>query len=328
MNLSAPTHPDGHARAGVVLSGVMALLVGGLSSLQSRANGELAHVLGVPILASVWSFATGAVLIAVLTTLPSTRRGLRRIAEALRAGRLRWWELAGGVCGATFVAVQTVAVPALGVAMFTVGIVGGQTANALLVDRLGLGPAGRTPVTPLRAIAALLTFAGVALAASSQAEGGASGGGLTVPLVLAVLAGAGVAVQSAFNGKVNQASGTPVASAGINFSTGLIALTALAAIQLSTGAAHLPGPASPPWWSLLGGVIGVAYVCVTVVLVARLGVLVMTLLVLTGQLLSAVALDVLSPTAGAHVDARLIAGVVVALVAAGTATVSARPTRT
>lgn len=308
-----------------MISAVVALLTGGLSSLQSRSNGELAQVLGAAAWASVWSFVSGLALLTALLALPSTRRGLGRIKDAVAAGELRWWELLGGVFGAIFVAVQTIAVPALGVAMFTVGIVGGQTANALLVDKFGLGPAGRTPITPVRAGAALLTFVGVVLAASSR---GGSGQLALVPLLLAVAAGAGVAVQSAVNGRTNQVSGTPLASSWVNFAFGLTFLLALAVGELATGQIHPPRTLAAPWWSLLGGLIGVIYVCVSVVVVARLGVLVMTLLVLTGQLVSAVMMDAVFPTPGSHVDAPLVAGVVVALVAAGAASLSARPRRT
>ena len=50
---------------------------------------------------------------------------------------------AGGLGGAMYVASQSITVATLGVALFTVCIVAGQTGNSLLVDRLGLGPRRR-----------------------------------------------------------------------------------------------------------------------------------------------------------------------------------------
>ena len=64
----------------------------------------------------------------------------------VRVGRLRWCQLRGGFGGAIFVASQSVTVSTLGVAMFTVCIVAGQTGISLLVDRLG-SPRAEAPFT-------------------------------------------------------------------------------------------------------------------------------------------------------------------------------------
>lgn len=287
-------------------------------------NGTLSNALGAPVEAAVWSFGSGWLLLALgLLVLPRARAGLRGVAAAVRSGHLQWWELLGGLLGGFFVAVQTFVVPLAGVAMFTIAQVGGQTSNALLVDRLGLGHAGRRPVTSGRVVAALATFVGVAIASSSR--GGASGSAPVLAIVLAVLAGAGMAVQQAINGKVNTHSVDPWATTFVNFSWGTAALLCWGGIQLATGRAHLPTAqalASVPWWSLLGGVIGCAYIAAMAVVVRRLGVLLMALLTLTGQLVGAVVLDLAAP--GGGVTARLLLGVAITLVAAAGAGIASQ----
>src|SRR5690606_10049636 len=137
--------------------------------VQSRINGELATRLGNSAEAAVVSFGGGLLaLCLLLAVVPSMRVGLRRIPAAVRAGRLRRWELLGGVGGGAFVAVQTFAVPVIGVALFTVSGVAGQTAASLYVDRAGLGPAGRQRVTTTRVVAAVLAVVAVMVSVSDK----------------------------------------------------------------------------------------------------------------------------------------------------------------
>ncbi len=59
----------------------------------------------------------------------------------------------------------------LGVALFTVATVTGQTLSGLLVDRMGIGPAGKRSITGIRVIGSILTVAAVAWAVSPRFSG-------------------------------------------------------------------------------------------------------------------------------------------------------------
>ena len=82
--------------------------------------------------------------------------------------------LAGGI-GAFFVFAQSFTVGLLGIALFTVATVTGQTLSGLLVDRLGIGPAGKKSVTGIRVIGCILTIAAVSWAVSPRFAGAAAG---------------------------------------------------------------------------------------------------------------------------------------------------------
>lgn len=320
MTHRTPAHTG--ARSGTLVAAVAALACGAGAAVQARVNGRLSVALGAPVGASLWSFGSGWLLLVLgLALLPSARRGLRRVANAVRERRLQWWEVLGGVLGAFFVAVQSLVVPRLGVALFTIALVAGQTGNALLVDRAGLGPSGRTPPSGGRVVAALATLVGVAVA--STAHGGAGGHGLPlVSVVLTVAAGAGMTVQQAINGRVNASAGDPLATSFVNFSWGLVALAIWAALELALGRLHWASAPHLAWWTLTGGAIGVCYIAALAVLVRVLGVLVTALTTLTGQLLTAVLLDVL--TGAAPVNAQLLLGVAITLLAAGGAALASR----
>ena len=103
--------------------------------------------------AAVVSFSTGLVLMtAISLVLPRGRAGLARILPALRERQFPPYYVLAGCIGAFFVFAQSFTVALLGVALFTVAAVTGQTVSGLLVDRLGIGPAGKKPVTGIRVL--------------------------------------------------------------------------------------------------------------------------------------------------------------------------------
>ena len=124
-------------------------------------NGELATRLGHGLDAAVWSSVPGlAALTLVLAFSPRMRQGFGSLRKGLRGHEIRWWQCIGGVIGGLFVFTQAYAVPIAGVALFTIAVVGAQTLTAVGVDKLGIGPAGRVPVTVARVAAALLAIVG------------------------------------------------------------------------------------------------------------------------------------------------------------------------
>jgi bacterial/archaeal transporter family-2 protein len=300
------------AAAGALLS---AFVVGGLVAVQSHLNGELAGRLGGGLIgaagAAVASFGGGLVILcAVCALTPRARHGVRRITAAIRGRRLRPWHLLGGAGGALLVSSQGLTVGTIGVALFTVAVVAGQISSAMLVDKVGAGPAGRHPVTLARAVGAGLAVLAVALTVSERLGGAAA---LTpAALLLAalpLLAGGGTAWQQAANGQVSVVGG-PFPAALVNFCVGATLLTVFAAVALALDGA----PAAPPstWWLYVGGPIGVVFISSAAVLVRVLGVLVFGLCAISGQVVTALLVDL---TLGdVHVGPRTVAGVVLTLV--------------
>src|SRR2546430_2765962 len=110
------------------IAGATLSALGGIClAVQGRLNGQLGVQLHDGLLAGVISTVIGlTLLLASAAVLPSVRRGFGRLVPALRAGRLRWWECLGGVCGGFVVGAQGLTIPSLGVAVFTVAVVGGN----------------------------------------------------------------------------------------------------------------------------------------------------------------------------------------------------------
>ena len=301
-------------RGGALVAAGTALGVGALTAVQSRVNGELASVTQSGLQAAIVSFGTGWILLTVLLVAsPGVRRGLGSVRASLRTGSLRWWQVIGGLLGGFFVAVQSATVPLIGVAVFTVAVVAGQVSNSIVVDRLGLGPAGRQAITPARVVSALLAIAAVVVAVSDRLGVGAAGS--TLAVVAALIAGLVIAVQQAINGRVGAAAGNAWTAAWVNFTLGTVMLGAVLGLAWAFTEFDPGSLPAGPWWLYIGGTIGVLFIAAAAWVVQRLGVLLFALLTITGQLTGAVLLDWLAPADGVTFHVTLIIGVLLAGVA-------------
>jgi transporter family-2 protein len=303
-----------------LLAGLPLAVGAGLAiPVQGRINGALGARLNDGIAASVVSFSTGLVLMILISlALPRGRAGLARILPAVRSRAFpRIYVLAGGI-GALFVFAQSFTVGLLGVALFTVATVTGQTLSGLLVDRLGIGPAGKKSVTAIRVIGCVLTIAAVAWAVSPRfaAPGGGSAGGpetLLVPLLLPVLAGFLMSFQQAMNGTATVHYGTPLAATLVNFVAGTAVLWLAWGVKVTVAG---PGNALPAdWWYYLGGPMGCVFIGLGALLVRSLGVLVTGLGMIAGQLLGSLGLDLLVPAPGTVVAPATVLGTLLTLAA-------------
>lgn len=286
----------------------LAVTIGVMTALQARVNGQLGIRLDDGFVAAVVSFGSGLLILVVLSAvLPAGRAGFARLVTGVRTGGIPWWMLAGGAAGALTVATQGLAVGLIGVALYTVGVVAGQTVNGLLLDRIGFGPAGVVAVTVPRLLGGALALAavGLALVGDSIAE---------VPvwmLVLPFLAGIAIAWQQATNGRLRQRVGTPLTATFVNFLGGTALLAIAAAVHVSV--VGPPRALPPEWWLYLGGPLGVVYIFLSAAIVRDTGVLLLGLGAVVGQLLSSVALDALWPAPASPGIAQEIAMVGVAL---------------
>lgn len=279
------------ARTSLAPALVGAVSVGVLTAVQARINGQLGVRLDHAMVAAVISFGSGLLLIALVSVLtPGGRRGAVLLSRGIRQRSIPWWMLVGGAAGALTVGTQAVAVGIVGVSLFTVGIVAGQTVGGLILDRVGYGPGGIVAVTVPRLVGGALALAAVGVVLIS-------GDGLAgVPVwmvVLPVIVGAGLAWQQATNGRLRARVGTPVTATLVNFTLGTAILAVLAVVVTIVDGPPAPLPSEP--WLYLGGALGVAYIMLSAALVARTGVLLFGLAAVSGQLLASLALDVLWP---------------------------------
>ncbi|MER7173584.1 DMT family transporter [Streptomyces mesophilus] len=290
---------------------LLATFSGTLIALQSRINGELAAGLGKDgFAAAVISFGSGFVVLALgLLLFAEPRRGVRRVLTAVREQRLKWWQVVGGFGGATFVLAQGLTVTALGVALFTVAVVAGQVGGGLVFDRIGLGPAGPQRPTRRRVVGAVLVLVAVGISMADKVGGGFPYAMLALPLV----AGVCVSWQQAVNGHVKNTARSAYTGTFFNFATGAAAL--LAAFLVHAAFAGLPAGLPTRPYLYVGGLVGIVFITIAVAAVQKLGVLVLGLCTITGQLIGSLALDGLLPHGDTEITPATVAGAALALVA-------------
>ena len=285
----------------------LAAISGVMIALQARANGELSHRLDNAPQAALVSFSSGLFFVAIYALCsPSVKAGISRLRSAVRNGDLPRWRLLAGALGGSFVALQTSVVPLIGVAMYSVASLAGQTATSLIVDRIGLTGGGPKLISLRRVSAALITVIAVLVSVFDKLEAHSFS---FIAVGLAVIAGALVGVQRALNGQINENSQQSYVTSLLNFITGTSFLAIFILILVLFGRIKLQPLPNGPWWIYTGGIIGVIYIAATSLIVQHLGVLTFTLFSVGGQLFGSLLLDLYAPSEGVSVTWYLVTGI-------------------
>jgi len=286
----------------------LAAISGLMIAFQARANGELSHRMGNPIEAALVSFGSGLLIISVISFFsPAIKKGMKNLRTAVSKREIPIWTLFAGMLGGSFVAVQTQIVPVIGVAIYSVASIAGQTAASLIVDRIGLTGGGKKHITLRRVTAAGVTVLAVLVSVIDRIDAQ----NLSLWAVLfGCVAGAIVGVQRALNGQINESSHQSFATSLLNFIMGTTFLVIFLAIGMLINRADVVALPAGPWWMYTGGTIGVIYIAFTSTIVQYLGVLTFTLISVGGQLVGSLLIDLYSPTAGVQVSAYLVTGIV------------------
>ena len=276
---------------------------------QSSVNSELNSYTDNALVTALINFGIGLVILFVMMIFSRPiRQGFFNIPRLVREGRLKRWQLIGGLSGAFFVASQSSLVQVIGVAIFTVAAVAGQTSAALLVDKAGIGPAGKQPVTIARIGAAILGIMGVLISVLGQDSTGQFAFGA---VLISFAAGALVSTQPALNGQIANQTGQPAAATMVNFIVGFITLVVVYLVVNQVNPQTFIVPPMP-WenpviW--LGGPFGVLFVLTAAFMAKTLGVFLFTLTSVVGQLSGAILMELLFPTAATNITWQLILGI-------------------
>ena len=286
---------------------ILATISGVMIALQARANGELSHRLDNGVEAALISFGSGLIIILIVTLFSrQIKEGIVNLKGAVARREIPRWTLFAGALGGTFVGIQTHVVPVIGVAIYSVASIAGQTAASLLVDRLGITGGGKKHITLRRLAAAIFTVFAVFISVLDRIEGADLA---LFAVFLAGVAGAVVGVQRALNGQINEHSHQSFTTSLLNFFMGTSFLFILLTLLIAFGNTTLTPLPAGPWWIYTGGVIGVIYIAFTSKIVQHLGVLTFTLFSVGGNLLGSLVIDLVSPTDGVHVSWYLVTGI-------------------
>ena len=283
---------------------VFAVLIGVVVAIQSRINGQLSADLNNGLAAALVSFLTGLTLVTILVFgFKREREALFRIFAAVKRKQLVTWEIMGGILGGFFVAAQSAVVPQIGVALFTISVVAGQTVSSLLVDKAGITPSGKQKITKPRIIGAIATLIAVGIAVFPDLTNSEF---RFLPLTFSLIVGVFASIQQGMNGRVNVVAGRPLATAWLNFASGTVVVVIALSINLALGATIGSFPSN--FWVYTGGSAGLIFVAVSAFIIKHLGVLNFVILNIAGQLIGAVLIDWIFPAKAGSLNGYLIFG--------------------
>ena len=283
-----PSDDDAPVTGGSPLFPVLgAAISGGLIATQSIVNADLGVLTGV--WAATWVAYLGAALTMVIVIAAMGRA--RETIEILR-DRGKWWWVAVGLCGIPLVMGMAFGTPLIGVAIASVCAVAGQTVTGLGFDTFGVGRDSPLRLTAQRGVAGLIAIAGLLIAVLGH-TGEAHGANTLFVGILIFAAGALMCLQQAGSGYVTGIAGNPMLPALCTITGGAI-LTSIVLIPVTrTSATGLALPGIGQWYLYLGGPIGAAITVIAAWAVRRLGVFLLTLAVVGGQMTTSLLLDLI-----------------------------------
>ena len=311
--------PTTHSPLKTFLAVLASIVSGIFVSIQSRLNGELGLHLEDGALAALISFSSGLLILGTLLLFsPTGRAGVTRVFGDIRSGSLPWWSVAGGLAGGLLVLTQGLVAGVLGVALFSIAVIAGQTLGAVVIDTRGLIGIVKIPLTTSRVVGVVLVAIGVVTTVGLWSGATDIGWAIVLPLV----AGVGTGFQQGLNGTVKRVSGSALAATFINFAAGTAILILVTAVMspLSGGGGEFP----THWVLYLGGLVGTVFIAIQTITVNHIGVLGLGVSLVAGQVLGSITLDLLVPVSPHPITAITVVGAVVTLVGSTVVTLTRR----
>lgn len=285
-----------------MLAVVLGILMGFGVSIQTVINTRLRLYIGSPLLASAVSFTVGTILLAILLLI----QGMPIFPSMTLIQQVPWWFWTGGLLGAFWISANIFVFQQLGAVQTAIFPILGQIIAGVLVDHFAwLGVAAK-PVSTMQFLGVILVLVGIiiAVAWSSITQSLKRSESALKPIennqghmvwlwrLFAVAAGAMIALQGAINTQLSYALQSSIQASFISFFVGMVALVVIVAIKERNFHTVLSAVGSgKPWWIWLGGVLGAAFVVLSVILVPWIGVGQMLVLILLGLLIGSLCID-------------------------------------
>jgi transporter family-2 protein len=281
---------------------------GSFMAVQARVNSGLGQEIGSGILAALVSFSIGLLIISIATFASSKNRSaLLSTLFKFKDSSIPVWLSIAGMLGGIYVIMQGVVAGLIGIALFSIGVVAGSALSALLLDGNGLLGLTKRKIGLSRLAGTALAFLGLVVASDIANYS------FTPLILLPFAAGIGIGFQQAMNGLFGTLAQSAVIPTFFNFIAGTIFI-ALALLVVEGFSVPASWPTNPLLY--LGGVVGVIFIFMQVVVLPKIGALSMGIAMLVGQLSGSFLLDLLVPIANRAVTMSTLLGIVLAMLGA------------
>jgi len=266
---------------------IIVILIGLSLPVQTAINAALQKSIGTPLATSFLTITIGTfITVAIaLASIGSTHWSV--------APDLPWYAWTGGICGAIGVSLYIVLFPKIGSVQTILLPILGQIVTGLLIDLFGWFGMAVTPLTASHALGFLIVVAGVCMVVLKKAEGTKGSFLAKLPWqALGIFAGAMMAAQSAMNGTLGARIHSPASAAAVSsVLSSVFLLVIVLGRKKDRDSIKRAFTVHTPAWQWIGGFIGVFIVLGYAASAPVLGVGLMTIVSILGQLSSSVAID-------------------------------------
>jgi len=317
LSEAAPANPSpapaaAPSPATVALLASLTAAFGALLAVQVDVNARAGERFGLSFSGAIFTFASGAAYLLILTRAEVDAANCRRERERGRGAgagaEMRWlawreWptlaDLSPGVLGALYVVGSVLISNVIGSASFWIACIAGQLLSAQLLDHLGLSGGARKPFTVVKGALLLLAAGGAALSVIERVLAALTASASLLPLVGCLAASAAVGavmpVQAALSKSAAEKLPSRLAAAFYTFLVGFLvaaaAFGAQCALEPAAAAAFLGRFAGAPVFDFAGGAFGVFYVASSIAFTPIIGSAVYFVCFCCGQLLGSAAVD-------------------------------------
>ena len=137
---------------------LLALVTGGLLSIQVAMNGLVRGATQSTIVAVLINFLIGLAAVAMIFLL-----GRSPVPSAQTLTAIPWWAYLAGLCGAFYIATSAFAGPAIGVTALLAFTLLGQASSSVIIDHYGLMGIPMAPFTLVKLLGVGLVLVGALL---------------------------------------------------------------------------------------------------------------------------------------------------------------------
>lgn len=273
-----------------MISYLLSIIAGISTPTQTSVNTRLAEKVKSTYIASIISFGSATVYLAII--LAALDHGIHLpLAEIAKEPIWIWF---GGIFGVGIVVLNILCLPKLGSALTVMLLSFGQIMTGMIIDTFGLFGSKQIELTLARGIGAALVVIGVVLV--SKSKEGSENRKPFIYMLLAIACGMCCALQVAVNGRLTVVAGMSWRSTFISMCFGTLGCTVLAlGLYLVKGRAGVINDEMPDikfkWYQMLGGVFAVIIVGANAITAPIIGAGMVTVLNLVGQMSAGLTID-------------------------------------
>jgi transporter family-2 protein len=312
----------------LILLNIIAFLVGMILVIQAGLNVRLGKLLGHGLRSAFISFVQSSIVI-FIAVIPQLCSNLKKFIESFREAKAQqnsylyqWYNLLGGLVGATFISISIIIINLTGYSVYFVCSVCGQIISSVAFDQFGWLGYKKQPLNWIKLAGMVGTIAG-ALLLQDFASNSNSAGLIVTSCLLGVFSGLIQPLQSALNKSVTQQRlNSPVVGVELSFLVGTLALLiangfVLIVVPFEWNSSELI------WWQWFPGFLGVAIVYFGITIPPVIGLASYFVSYIAGQLVMSIITDALGLFGKVNSHATSIQGIVgVILAFAGAAAIA------